>query len=274
MDLLPFLTDFKPDIIQIAAQYDDVTFCRYVVPERGYIPRFITDLTGISFKDGNMFSNGVKVTCCNKESALREFIDFLPENSLLCAHNGFKFDVPILIQDMRDCDLLNTMQGKVKGLLDTLLLAKETYPDRTGKGKGGHSQEGLVKDILNETYAAHNALDDVKALSKLYTKMKVGNSEYMKNTWSFEFAVRKLDYQIKTSKNLRTFDCLVADKILSEAMARKAAGSGLCMKHLKTAASRNGIKELFSERASNNKPRVTLSKLIIDRVQKHVKTLK
>ena len=65
---------------------------------------------------------------------------------------------------------MQEMESKITGFIDTLLIAQDLYPDR--KGKGGYKQEALLKDILNESYSAHNALDDVQALQKLFSKMQ------------------------------------------------------------------------------------------------------
>ena len=51
----------KPDIIQIAAKHESETFSAYVLPTQHFIPSCITDITGISFRDGNMFFKGEKV---------------------------------------------------------------------------------------------------------------------------------------------------------------------------------------------------------------------
>ena len=76
------------------------------------------------------------------------------------------------------------------------MIAQGIYPDR--KGKGGYKQEALVTDILNESYAAHNALDDVRALQKLFSKMKETSTDiYQKCLWSLPYALAKLEYQTK-----------------------------------------------------------------------------
>ena len=67
-------TGFKPDIIQIAAKHGDKTFSEYVIPSSGFISNRITDLTGISMRDGNMFSKGERVESSTPESALRDFL--------------------------------------------------------------------------------------------------------------------------------------------------------------------------------------------------------
>ena len=49
------------EIIQIAAKAGNETFSAYITPCQHYIPSHITDLTGISMRDRNMFHKGKKV---------------------------------------------------------------------------------------------------------------------------------------------------------------------------------------------------------------------
>ena len=73
----------------------------------------------------------------------------------------------------------------------------------------------------------------------------------------------------KYCNNEVTFQQLVERKIVSKALAKKAAASGLCFKHLCLAVQRNGIdglRSLFSQRNKRGDIRVTSSNRIIQRV--------
>jgi hypothetical protein len=120
-------------------------------------------------------------------------------------------------------------------------------------------------------------LDDVEALEMILAAMKdVSHSTLSHNhAVSFDSAISRLDYQIKSKQNMQTLQVLVENKILSESMAKKAASSGLRMNHLKMASKRSemGITELFSELNSENKPRATASKMITDKVQSYISAM-
>ena len=266
----------KPDIIQIAAKNGDDIFSVYVRPSQGYIPQNITDLTGISMRDNNMFSKGERVNSVSIKEGLSSFIDFLPDQCMLVAHNTHQFDTRIILSHMKDHSFLDKFKSKVLGFLDTLPLAKLLYPER--KGARGYKQEALVNDLVQETYDAHNAIADVSALHKLLSVIKQSsftNHIFLSNSMSVESAVGKLEHQLFTRQNFETMQRLVHDKVMSEQMAKKAAASGLTITHLKRASTRssNGIKDLFSEYTAHNKPRVTRAKAIYDRVQEYMEKL-
>ena len=60
-----------------------------------------------------------------------------------------------------------SFKSTVSGFIDTLPVFKKESPKR-----GSYKQEALINDLLQETYSAHNALDDVKALQKLCELVK------------------------------------------------------------------------------------------------------
>ena len=118
-------------------------------------------------------------------------------------------------------------------------------------------------------------MGDVSALHKLLLVMKQSPlfaNLVSQSSMSLDSAVAKLEHQMFTRNNLETMQQLVDDKILSAQMAKKAASSGLRLSHLKAACNRcsSGIKELFSERTSANKPRVSCMNAICDRVQQYM----
>ena len=260
----------KPNIIQIAAKTNCGDFDAYVKPLQGFIPKLITNKTGISIKDDNMFYNHEKVASLDLREALVKFVEFLPEKCLLVAHNTHNFDSRILLQYLRDYLLLDEFEAIVCAFLDTYPLAKSLYPERKC-----HKQEVLVLDLMKESYVAHNAIADVYALYKLFLVMKQLPlfMEYFANcTRSLQSAVDILDHQLATSYNLKTLDHLVANDILKPEMAKKVAASGLQLCHLKIASNRSatGIRDLFSELTVDNQPRVSKSKKIWDRVQQYL----
>jgi DNA polymerase III alpha subunit (gram-positive type) len=130
---------FKPQIIQIAAKHGEASFCQYVAPPDGFIPAHITDLTGIYIRDQNMFAKGERVESANTESALQDFIKFLPQKCVLVGHNTHMFDTRILLLQMKEHNLVDNVKEKVAGFMDTLPMARELYPNR--KGAGGYKQE-------------------------------------------------------------------------------------------------------------------------------------
>ena len=88
---------------------------------------------------------------------------------------------------------------------------------------------------------------------------------------TFESASTRMDHQLAARQNFESSHVLVNEKLLSEAMAKNVAASGLTLAHLKLISQRSTseIKELFSERDLENRARASVKK-IYDSVQEYV----
>lgn len=207
-----------------------------------------------------MFSKGEKVDKSTLKDAMTAFIDFLPANCILVAHNANSFDSRILLLHLMDSDLMDSLKEKAIGFLDTLPLAKDVYPGR--RGNGGYSQPVLVRDILKTSYDAHNAIADVAALFDLLKMMKtkVDGGVYESHTISLSAAVSRLQHKIVKRQNLETLEAFDT-KVISKNLLERAASSGLKLCHFKLAASRgiDAMQKLLTEKTVENKPRVTAS---------------
>ena len=97
---------------------------------------------------------------------------------------------------------------------------------------------------LNETYAAHNTLDDVKALQKLTQLVKHRLKDY-----SFQAC------QVMNTANMtivkKTLQPLLVAKIITDSMGTKVPRARLQYKHLKLAFHRNGFDGLSSVLGEN-----------------------
>uniref|UniRef100_A0A673JE68 exodeoxyribonuclease III n=1 Tax=Sinocyclocheilus rhinocerous TaxID=307959 RepID=A0A673JE68_9TELE len=104
-------------------------------------------------------------------TALLSFITFLRMlgRPLLVGHNSRRFDCHVLARALDEFGLRSDFQKEVSGFVDTLPLARQLLKD---SGLQSFKQENLVKTLLGVSYAAHNALEDVQALQKLYWALK------------------------------------------------------------------------------------------------------
>ena len=91
-----------------------------------------------------------------------------------------------------------------------------------------------MANLLNETYAAHNSLDDVKALQKL-------SQLVLSKFPSYIFHSSVIINSVNAAINKLTLQPLLAGKVISESMASKIATAGLTYDHLKLAHDRNGL---------------------------------
>ena len=121
-----------------------------------------------------------------------------------------------------------------------------------------------MTSLLNETYAAHNSLDDVKALHKL--------SELVLSKFpSYIFDSSLIVNSVNAPMNKLTLQLLVTGKVISETMASKIATAGLTYDHLKLAFDRNGMDGLtavLSEKV-NGVVQVTKHPPVIQLIFKH-----
>ncbi|XP_024890200.1 uncharacterized protein LOC112466367 isoform X2 [Temnothorax curvispinosus] len=85
--------------------------------------------------------------------ALKSFIDFLtPDPVILIAHNGGRFDAPMLLNELRSLGLLQDFQSVVFGFCDTLPLLKKKLPERI-KAKKSFRQSVLAEDLVGSRAA-------------------------------------------------------------------------------------------------------------------------
>ena len=111
-----------------------------------------------------------------------------------------------------------------------------------------YSQEALVDKILNEKYAAHDALEDFRHSQKLENDV---DPHYLSCTFNVQYVFDVLGQKTPSQENFMSLQPLVRGKCISENMAKKISNSGLCLHHLRLAFDRgghDGSKILFSER--------------------------
>ena len=267
------LSVLTAEICQIAAKCNDKEFNVYIIPKQG-IPERVFKVTRLKVIDDKMFYKEEECTVCPEDVAILNFIQFLKSignNLILVAHNGLRYDLPILLRVICSYDLLTTFKDTVSGFADTLQIFKDMLPERK-KEKLKFNQEDLVADLL-EDYVfedAHNALGDVKALSKLVEKVKVTTSCFVQKSISVNSFLRSAQMSKETKDIIKAMDCM---ETVSKGMRKKIAEAGISMKHLKEAFSKGGNKgvELLLGEDVGGRPRVTKTKKIITSVILEIK---
>ena len=63
------------------------------------------------------------------KDVLNSFIDWLPNDALLVAHNCKKFDANIIVSHYQNHDLINKLKEKVTGFSDTLPFFQQKIPN-------------------------------------------------------------------------------------------------------------------------------------------------
>ncbi|XP_053393709.1 DNA polymerase III PolC-type-like [Mercenaria mercenaria] len=213
-----------PHITQIAAMELETSqsFNRYVLPKQ---PIAVTaqQVTGISLSCNEMTVNGHIVEPSSVTTALNDFCTWLEKfnNVILVAHNGRRFDVPVIISAINNVKLQERFFKCVSGCTDSLSVFRKQYP-----GRSSYKQIDLVHDILGATYGAHDATEDVRALGHLL-KHSASHQTVLPFSFSPEAVYKNQIYNREKSKNFPSVSVLVSSGICKLNIAENIAGSGL-----------------------------------------------
>ncbi|CAG2205332.1 unnamed protein product [Mytilus edulis] len=258
-------------ILQLSAKRDEEMYNSFVLPSCQVTPK-AAEITGITFENGQLLFKGNVMPAVGIKKCLNDFISFLDKshNNVIIGHNICNYDCMVLYTALEKCSLLDKFMTSISGFVDTLLLFKSSHP-----GLSSYSQPNLFQTLLGQTYDAHRADEDVDALYTLVNKTVVDNCHFEKTYLSKKIILEKYLSMKELQKNLPSLKLLVDNKILSISMARIIAKSGLSLKHLKLAFTRNGtkgIRDIFTE-SSGSGVRVTKSQKIINKVSEFLQTL-
>ncbi|GCC34945.1 hypothetical protein chiPu_0013422 [Chiloscyllium punctatum] len=170
------------DIVQLSAVTGEKVFNKYIVPNKP-MSKGAEKVTGIQVIDGILYLRGKSQTTCSLQDAMTAFLKFLQslDRPLLIGHNIWRFDSPVILRAWKRLSMKDQFAGCVTGFLDTLWLAKEVIPR---SDVSSYRQCHLVQAIIGEDYEAHNAIEDVKSLQKLYTSLEFTPEQRQKSQFS------------------------------------------------------------------------------------------
>ena len=249
------------DILQLSAVFGHSSYNQYITPTRSVSPG-ASAVTGLTANGGVLFHNGAPVNTLSLRDTLQDFLAWLHDKQpvLLVGHNFKSFDFPKILNGFKQCNLTGAFQESVLGCTDTLPIFRELFPELEN-----HKQETLVSQFLKKTYEAHNALADVQSLQELCQLTISADCLYFAKSVTVMSCLLKMDHESKCSDNVRSFQVLVDQKVISKSMSQKLGQSGLRLDHLHLAFSRgsiDGLTQLLSEKV-DGKVRVTSTKRII-----------
>lgn len=211
--------------------------------------------------------DGVPVETETIQTALTNLIAWLKQfcNVLLIAHNGKRFDFPIIVNACQATGMFNDFCSCVFGLVDSLHVFKSIAPK-----SASYKQEDLARTFLSKEYDAHNAIADVECLSELVI-YAVKQDDKCVTVKSFPPSDIKynMDSIKEKKKNLPSLSVLVASGVMKTSTADNIASSGLNFKHLRTIFLRNGedgLYNVFTMKNCEGLPRVTNSKRVLESV--------
>ena len=155
MPTLSFVLGNGAEIVQLAALNPATSnlFEKFILPGKPIHPKAV-EITQLYSTGCKLFYKGKPMKTEPVKDVLNSFIDWLPNDALLVAHNCKKFDANIIVSHYQNHDLINKMKEKVPGFSDILPLFQQKILNLRS-----YSQTSLATEILRQTYDAHNAKD-------------------------------------------------------------------------------------------------------------------
>lgn len=153
-------------IIEIAAILIDAdtgkdidSFHEYIKPGRNITPK-ITELTRIT--------NAQVANCRSEQAVLMDFTEWmtLSKPNIIIGHNCNAFDLNFI---QARCNKAGIQWNKPTNTIDTLSLARKM--NKEGVIKTENNKQTTLAEYYNIKYDAHSAIEDVKALIKIYNCM-------------------------------------------------------------------------------------------------------
>lgn len=257
-----------PHITQIGAveMESGNVFTTYVLPKIPIEPG-AEEATGIVCDGTSIFAHGSKVSAVPIREAILNFLKWLGTfgdcGIILVAHNGRVFDFRVLSHAIDCIGFKEEFLEKVSAFCDSLSLIRAKH-----KKLEKYSQVFLAKHFCNEAYSAHDAVEDVKMLTKILS-VAVSRNDLSKAAYDAETPFFQHKFNSAKALYLPSLNVLVGNGVLKMNMAENVAGSGLSLHHLKLIYKRSGedgLRNIFCAHNSHGKPRVTSDCKVLDAV--------
>ena len=128
------------EILQISAKFEDYEYNAYIMPLYS-LSSSASAITGLEIQNTELVLDSVPVSTVSPRVAISGFITFLrsiTHSTVLTAHNGFKFDAPLIIKLVQEQKMLDEFMSVVHGFADTLVMLKKKLSKRRQVSSGQH----------------------------------------------------------------------------------------------------------------------------------------
>ena len=274
----------------------DSVWSTYILPTGGIDPSSSL-VTGLVVKYAG---NERYLTFCGKcvealsyEEGMHSFHSHLRQlstrakHTILIGYNSKTFDVPFLYRSFHKvgirADQLDTCGI---GFVDAMAVVRDIKKagKLVPKGKGRESLGEVYKNLFNESFRAHEAIRDVKALHRILfqSPLPVTPELILTHATTAGSAYKAVEFNEHRAKLLRTMygrlfhDYPGSKLVISRHMANKIAASGLSYGDLQSVYQRYGKKGIASvcctpcySQEGKKTHRVTNTKEIIDAIADH-----
>ncbi|CAB3978115.1 exonuclease R569 [Paramuricea clavata] len=253
-------TGSKAEIFQLSAiTQTGSMYPSYIMPKSNisHGASRVNNLT-VEIKNGtrSLCKNSVPVAAMSIENALSSFIKFIQHacsiNScgtqsipVLIGHNAAVFDVPVLLRNSgklydEQLDQINVNFGDSLLLIKSLIQSQHAPLKLTNRDYCRVNISSVYQCLFKDEFNAHDALEDVKALRKIFSPELAIDIRTIVNSSQIQTvcdARMDLDHIDKRLELFQTFVgglyCPQASKSpITHSMTLKIAGSGLSYKDL------------------------------------------
>lgn len=261
--ILSLSSERNSHIRQIAAldEESEQFFCCYVLPKKP-ITYHASRITKLTLKGNTMLHDGKAVEAIPIKDAIKALISFLKDlpskkQKILVGHNVKAYDCHVLMNALKNCNMIDIFHDIVIGYMDTMKLFRLSFPSLKS-----FSQQNLSRVLLgdNFSYGAHDALEDIKTLKKIVLLPSVISDNKHICEFSTNYVVKSMEYNTIVKRNLPSLQVLVNRKIITAGMAKKIAGSNLSLHHLEIVYKRDGKDGLSALLAESVSGRVRVSR--------------
>lgn len=200
---------------------------------------------------------------------LYQWLISLKKKCYIAVHN-LSFDGPRLIDLITFYSLSEEFADVIVGFIDTLQIIKK---ETNRKGKGECSITGLANWLKISSANAHNAVQDVCILEKIINKSGISYETLTK--YAVSYAEKSQKWIIDKRTNSLLPDLSPLNSIVSLDIRKKLARASInmqCLKDTYFQSSSEGIYQLLSKK-ENNKPVITASKSVINKIIDYFKKL-
>lgn len=133
-----------PPLSYLRTRLDQIkTFTAYIFPKMS-ISEEASRVTGLCHEAGEFKVNGERKKAVGIGDGFRDFFNWLKKftSIVLIAHNGRRFDFPVLVGAAWYCHLLDVLYSVVHACIDSFFLFRKIFP-----GQPDYKRDFLVKSL-------------------------------------------------------------------------------------------------------------------------------
>lgn len=275
----------------------NVLFSKFVMPSKSYSHEAAEMQSKINFcfESGQMYFHGNLVSeFLEIKTMLEQLCEFIGDQpAVMYGHSVKSFGCHVLLHAALACGMYDRLCDKIAGFVDSQYWFKgSVWKDREQdlKQYAEKKQLELIEGKKLTSYSLHtlvgffeglfhnpenpDALEKVKFLYRLILRAENDRPDSAaKYSFTLKYVREVREHSVRVQDYLPSWMPLVTKHVMSESMAKKAAGSGLSLQDLLRAndqGGEEGVKSVLSQSAPDGKPRVTEVQRVLKRIAEYI----